>query len=155
MEKIEKRQNLLEFIYDIARSKEKRSLCPSLTFEEFKRTPEKELKTGTIVKNIKPAKLFVTQDWISIDRAMRTFNNLRKVPGENTLLPGYYSSVPIDGNGLRQRVLVLGDGHHHALYAWEIGEKIDIYIIGDTLDKKIKGLSTLRQKSGILFRGIV
>lgn len=154
MEKSERKQNILELVYSIARSKERRSMCPQISFKDFKKKSLKTLKNGTIVKNVPPAKLFISQRWFTIDRAIKTFNNSRRSPGENTLLPGYISSVPIKGKEEKQCVIILGDGHHHALYTWDNGENLDIFIVGEKPQGNYKGLSTLRRDYGAPFRGL-
>ncbi len=125
-----------------------------LTYKQFKELPSDKIKIGMIVRGISPSRLFATQNWVDATKIGNALNN--PVPPEETLtIPTYVSSVPIKGSDRFQRVLVLGDFHHHTLYEWEMGKKVDAKIVGSLPPKNHISFSVLRQRASLPFRSLV
>lgn len=124
-----------------------------LTYKEFKQASLGTLTPGTIVTGVHPSRLFASQDWTDAAKTALAMNGLLS-PGKTLVVPAYVSTVHNKQTGKPQRVLVLGDKHHHTLAQWEAEKKVDVKIIGTRPAGNHIGFSVLRQKAGAPFRGI-
>lgn len=129
-----------------------------ISYKEFKRTENLPSLTGVVIDNVKPTDLFVSQDWTSSSKVFTVYNGVTESKAdsdERFLLEGYVSQRPIPGRSEKQKVIVLPDGHHRALCAWEQGKKVDVFVLREKPSGNYHGLSTLRSSSGAIFRDLV
>lgn len=121
--------------------------------KQFKKTTDLDSLKGAIIEGVKPQDLFISQHWTDTFKIGTVYDLYQSRSGDDKdLLKAYVAYRPINGSDQKQRVIVLPDGHHRALAAWEQGEKVDIFILGTKPTLNYAGISTLRQKSGLPFR---
>lgn len=124
-----------------------------LTYKQFKQAPLETLTPGTIVMGVSPSRLFASQDWTDAVKTVQAMND-SLLPERTLVVPAYVSTVYSKQAGNPQRVLVVGDRHHHALAQWEAEKKVNVKIVGTLPAKNHIGFSVLRQKAGSPFRGM-
>jgi hypothetical protein len=82
-----------------------------------------------LVNNVKPAKLYATQDWTEMDKVQRAKSQLAALTPEEIeegyTVEGYWFETH-DGS----RRISLGDGHHKALEAWKEGVSLNVRLLG-------------------------
>jgi hypothetical protein len=120
-----------------------------ISYNEFKNKSQETINKGHfVIDGFHPAKLWASQDWVDAEKVTRT--TTQGLNGEELTLPAYYKDLPTG-----QRAIILGNGHHHALRAWERSERVKIEIIGAFPEgNNFMSFSRFRRETGQVFRDL-
>lgn len=114
-----------------------------ISYRNFTRLPEDDLRIGMRVSPLKPSKLYASQPWIDINKlrtAMALLSNLKE---EITLvIPLFVHKIRL-ANGGSHRIMVIGDCHHRTLVWNANGLRIEGEIIATSLPDHLKNISLM------------
>jgi hypothetical protein len=120
-------------ILEKPRTEEQSKIITTVSYNDFKQMDLTGMEGNLIINNMPPAKLYSSQTWIDTEKVKKALDyENRDAPEKEVLAIGYWHTLPTG-----RRIVVLGDGHHKSLLAWEDGRKINIKMIGE-LPKNLK-----------------
>lgn len=101
-----------------------------ITYSEFRRR-KGNVTAGTLVTEVKPGDLFVTQEWASPKKVVAAEERWREQPELAKLVPVYLGLFG------ERRVMGAGDGTHRIVTAKLNGDRVNAFIVGE-LPSKIR-----------------
>lgn len=114
-----------------------------ISYRNFTRLPEDDLKIGMRVSPLKPSKLYASQPWIDINKLRTALALFSQLEEETTLvIPLFVHKIRLpDGNS--HRIMVIGDCHHRTL-VWDArGLRIEGEIIATSLPDRLRNTSLM------------
>lgn len=120
-----------------------------LSYKAFKGIAVSEVMRGAyVLTGVSPSKLWASQDWVDPVKVSRVQHE--HVGAEELELPAYFKDLPTG-----QRAIILANGHHHALQAWEEASKVNVKILGQLPEGvNIISFSRYRRENGDVFRNL-
>jgi hypothetical protein len=112
-----------------------------------------EAAPGTVLINVKPRELFTYQHWTDINKII---NVLRYVEEGDPLLYQLKGHLHYHTK-FEENVVVVGNGHHRALYAIHAGSRVNVTLVEPpkmVTDENPFRITNLDKKYGNVFGGL-
>ena len=119
----------------------------TVPYKEFFETNKAE--PGTVLVDVKPRDLFTYQGWTDDNKVMNVLNYAEENDPRLYSVTGYVHYH----TKFQENVLVIGNGHHRALYALHTGNRVDFTVEDYTPESKENPfrLTNLVRKYGNIF----
>ncbi len=125
-------------------------ITTKVEYREFLKDPSAE--PGVIITQAKPRDLFTYQNWVDQEKIRNVIKYATEDDPRLNQVTGYLHFHDKFG----KNVIVIGNGHHRALYAMEQGAKVDLTLESpptEHADNPFR-LSNLAKKYGNIYHGL-
>ncbi len=122
-----------------------------VNYREFLKDPNAE--PGVIITQAKPRDLFTYQNWVDQEKVRNVIGYASEDDPRLNKVTGYLHFHDKFG----ENVIVIGNGHHRALYAMEQGSRIDLILENPPTTEHAENpfrLSNLAKKYGNIYHGL-